>query len=112
MVLCCGVTTAAFLANPSNDLSRVKVQVVVACELDGELRKMLEQRFQGRIKVFKYLRVLHEHLLKASPEQRTKIKTDVIEITAPCQGRTKLRQVNRDLEPHQEDDLSCCQFLL
>ena len=101
-LVCSGLSSAMFLANSLREFSRLKV--VLVCEIDDEMRTFLRRRFGRSTRFYKDMRQLFKHLSSLPAEKLHTFQTDILEITAPCQGRTVLpsgrlqaSQVNNDL---------------
>mmetsp|Transcript_3777 Transcript_3777/g.7694 ORF Transcript_3777/g.7694 Transcript_3777/m.7694 type:complete len:393 (+) Transcript_3777:720-1898(+) len=107
-LLCSGLSTAAFLADSDHEF-RKRMQVLVICERDEHLRVMLRRRFGRRISFYKDLRDLFVYLSNSSPDELLKFRTDILEITPPCLGRSKLSTGRGSYSQRDNDlfDLTC-----
>ena len=101
-LVCSGLSSALFLAHSLREFSRLKI--ILVCEIDDDMRTFLRRRFGRYTRLHKDMRQLFKHLSSLPADKLHPFQTDILEITAPCQGRTVLptgrlhaSQINNDL---------------
>jgi len=109
---CHGLGTEAFFPKGLKDLEPLNLEIIACCDKDKELRKFVQHHTKA--KSYGDMRDFVTAVMQDSELKARLQRPDILFTTAPCPGRTVLREEN-NVDPEAEysdDDLFFLQLIL